>query len=352
MADRYWVGGTANWDGTAGTKWAATSGGTGGETVPTLSDNVFFDAASGTVTATISATANCENLNFTGFTGTIAGTSALNVYGSLTLSTGMTRTYSGVLTMRATATGKTITMNGKSLANITFAGAGGGWTLQDSFTISGSAYSNQITHTNGTLDTNGVSVSCNNYRNTGTSTRELILGASTFTCTGASGGPWEIASSTGMTLNAGTSTIIFSNNSSNSRTFTGAGFTYNKLTIGGNTATSTLTFVNSNTFSEIDTTKTVAHTLSFTSGTTTTVTTWSITGGVGKIVSIRSSTAGSSATLAKAGGGTVTVNYADIRDSTASPTYTWYATNSTDSGNNSNWTFGAPPTAAFLMFFM
>ena len=30
MADRYWVGGTAAWDGTAGTKWALTSGGAGG----------------------------------------------------------------------------------------------------------------------------------------------------------------------------------------------------------------------------------------------------------------------------------------------------------------------------------
>ena len=29
---RYWVGGTADWDGTAGTKWAYTSGGVGGGT--------------------------------------------------------------------------------------------------------------------------------------------------------------------------------------------------------------------------------------------------------------------------------------------------------------------------------
>jgi hypothetical protein len=36
-ASRYWVGGTANWDGTAGTKWALTSGGharAAGFTVP------------------------------------------------------------------------------------------------------------------------------------------------------------------------------------------------------------------------------------------------------------------------------------------------------------------------------
>ena len=42
MADRYWVGGTANWDGTAGTKWATSSGGLGGASVPTSADDVFF----------------------------------------------------------------------------------------------------------------------------------------------------------------------------------------------------------------------------------------------------------------------------------------------------------------------
>ena len=45
MADRYWVGGTAAWDGTAGTKWALTSGGAGGQAIPTSADDVFFDAA-------------------------------------------------------------------------------------------------------------------------------------------------------------------------------------------------------------------------------------------------------------------------------------------------------------------
>ena len=70
MADRYWVGGTATWDATAGTKWAATSGGAGGETVPTTADDVYFDANSGAVTVTTSSNVNARNLDFTGFTGT------------------------------------------------------------------------------------------------------------------------------------------------------------------------------------------------------------------------------------------------------------------------------------------
>lgn len=44
MADRYWVGGSGTWGDTA--KWAATSGGAGGETVPTSADDVYFDANS------------------------------------------------------------------------------------------------------------------------------------------------------------------------------------------------------------------------------------------------------------------------------------------------------------------
>jgi hypothetical protein len=64
MADRYWVGGTANWDATAGTKWSATNGGAGGASVPTAADDVYFTLLSGLVTVTVSATANCRDLNF------------------------------------------------------------------------------------------------------------------------------------------------------------------------------------------------------------------------------------------------------------------------------------------------
>jgi hypothetical protein len=79
MADRYWVGGTANWDGTAGTKWATSSGGAGGASVPSSADDVFFSVLS-TGTCTI-ATGNtgAKSINCTGFLGTIAGTGAITV---------------------------------------------------------------------------------------------------------------------------------------------------------------------------------------------------------------------------------------------------------------------------------
>jgi len=167
MAARYWVGGTANWDGTAGTKWALTSGGTGGQAIPGTGDDVFIDAkqapnwaaltvttlttircplagtgngyyyecttagttgvteptwptivgntvTDGTVvwtcrkaTVTVSATANCLTLVFTNYIGTftINNSITLSVYGTtITLGSGMTYTQ-GTTGVLSTASG-------------------------------------------------------------------------------------------------------------------------------------------------------------------------------------------------------------------------------------------------------
>ena len=124
MANRYWVGGTDTWDATAGLKWALTSGGIGGQAVPTSSDTVFFDANSGANTVTLGANANCLTLTMTGFTGTlafstfkisIAGNNATVYVGATTFSTSGTKllefTYSG-----ATGT-RTISPAGSTEAN-------------------------------------------------------------------------------------------------------------------------------------------------------------------------------------------------------------------------------------------
>ena len=46
MANRYWVGGSGTWDSSTTTHWSATSGGSGGVSVPISTDNVFFDSNS------------------------------------------------------------------------------------------------------------------------------------------------------------------------------------------------------------------------------------------------------------------------------------------------------------------
>jgi hypothetical protein len=133
MPDRFWRGGTANWDGTAGTKWAATVGGAGGASVPTSADDVFFDATSGAVTCTISTgNTGARSINCTGFTGTLTGIVLITVSGSVTLVASMTYSYTGTLQISGTGT---ITSAGKTFANVLINGVGITVTLADNLTI-------------------------------------------------------------------------------------------------------------------------------------------------------------------------------------------------------------------------
>lgn len=70
MADRYWVGGTGNWDTTTTTHWSGTSGGAGGQSVPVDGDTVTLDGSSGGGTVTLTANAICKIFFMGSFTGT------------------------------------------------------------------------------------------------------------------------------------------------------------------------------------------------------------------------------------------------------------------------------------------
>jgi len=110
VANRYWVGGTATWDGTIGLKWALTSGGIGGQLAPTTADTVFFDANSGAGTVTLGTTGACSTINFSGFTGTFAwGTNTITVAGSgVTVYTQTTSsTFTGTPVLNFTYSGST-----------------------------------------------------------------------------------------------------------------------------------------------------------------------------------------------------------------------------------------------------
>lgn len=234
MADRYWVGGTASWDSTAGTKWSTTSGGAGGAAVPTSSDNVFFDTNS-TGTCTISATANCLSLNQTGHAGTITHSSGitLNVYGSLTLTSAYNAVGVGsTINFAATSTGHTITTAGNGMGNMTFNGAGGGWTLQDPLTAG--ATSATLTLTRGSLDLNGHNVDNFRFNISGTNTRTLSMGDSIISDCYI----WDATTTTNLTFNCGTSSISMIDweldGGGVPTTFNGGGLTYYfvQLTVG------------------------------------------------------------------------------------------------------------------------
>jgi hypothetical protein len=141
ISDRYWVGGSATWDATAGTKWATTSGGAGGAAVPTSADDVFFDAASGASSVGVETWRVCRSLNTTGFTGVIVNGSGIYIGdasgGALTVGATM-GSFTTPLQLQATTdnggAGWPITTNGKTLRNVTFNGVGGKWILQDALT--------------------------------------------------------------------------------------------------------------------------------------------------------------------------------------------------------------------------
>jgi hypothetical protein len=179
MADRYWVGGTASWDGTAGSKWALTSGGAGGQAVPTSADDVFFSNLS-TGTCTIAAvTTVARSINCTGFTGTLTGTAAITVSGSVTLVAGMTYSYTGTMTLAGTGT---ITSAGKTFGAVTVNGAGITVTLGSSLS-QGATSTNTFTLTQGTLALAGFTLTCGIFSSNNTNTRAISFGAGGITLT-------------------------------------------------------------------------------------------------------------------------------------------------------------------------
>jgi hypothetical protein len=253
MADRYWVGGTGTWSSTNTVNWAASSGGASGASVPTAADNVFFDVNSnvgtGAFTVTMANTPRvCNDFTASGLDGamTLAGTSiGLTVSGSMSVpATNFTRTYTGTTTFNATTTGKTVTSNGIAFSGpVTFNGVGGAWTLGSAITVSGT---NLLTLTNGTFDTSvsNYSVTAGGIATTNSNTRTLNLNASTVTLSSIA--PFTATTSTNLTLNAGTSSIVCSTTNGTfaggSKTFYNVSFTSTAIT--GISVTGTNTFNN------------------------------------------------------------------------------------------------------------
>jgi hypothetical protein len=198
MADRYWVGGTAAWDGTAGTKWSTTSGGGGGASVPTSADDVFFtNLSSGTCTIS-SGNTGAKSINCTGFTGTLAGNAVIIVSGSVTLDAGMTFTYNGTMTLNGTGT---LTSAGKTFGPVNISGSGITVTLGGALNIGG----NTLTVTQGTLDTANYNLTASVISSANSNVRTITLGSSTLTLSGST--PIGFSTNTNLTFNAGTSTI-------------------------------------------------------------------------------------------------------------------------------------------------
>ena len=299
---------------------------------------MWFSGAGGSTFTPAASTYG--KLSFSGATCTFAGSAAISLKDDLTLASGVTRTYTGALTFTSTSTGKTITSAGKSLASaVVFNGVGGGWTLADDLTNTST-----LTLTNGTLNLGGFAVSAASLSSSNSNTRTLTLGSGTLTLTGT-GTVFDATTSTNLTVTATSGTIKINDASATAKTFVGGGKTYGNIWFTG-AGTGTFDLTDSNTFTDFKV-DTPPHTIRFTAGITTTVTTFTVNGTAGNLMTIGSITAASH-TLSAASG-TITCDYLSLSYSTAGGGAAWVARKSTNGGNNSGWSF--PRADGFFSMF-
>lgn len=345
-ASRFWVLGTGNWDASTTTNWAASSGGAGGNSVPTSSDDVTFDLHSNeptdaAYTFTITATATCNNLDIS-FTGTTkvtwAGSSALQITGNLNLSGGtaqITRSFTGTILFNSTASGKTITLNSVLMNNdTTFNGVAGAWTFQDTYDNNQSDF----ILTNGTLDTNGKAVTVGTFNISGSAARTLTLGASSITAD-----TWTATTVTNLTFNANTSTINWRNAST---TFAGGGLTYNNVAATWSVSQNK-SLTGANTFANF--TITGGSSASMTLSANQIITTLFTINGISAASRplIKSSATGTARTITSASN---TISNADFQDITGAGAGSWNLSANTtgDCGGNSGITFTTPATQHWI----
>lgn len=149
-----------------------------------------------------------NNLTFNGAGGAWTMQDDTSISGNYTVTNGTVSHGSTTTTFTATAIGKTITSNSQAFNNLTFNGAGGGWTAQDDLTATGT-----FTLTKGTFNANSKNVSILNFIGTGSAIRALTTGAGTWTITrDDAGSAWD-SSGSGMTFTLTNSTIDFTGSS-------------------------------------------------------------------------------------------------------------------------------------------
>ncbi|MCB0550552.1 MAG: hypothetical protein KDD19_23485, partial [Phaeodactylibacter sp.] len=176
----YWVGGTGDWGDPA--HWSLTSGGPGGECVPTLRDDVIFDANSFTgpgqeVQGFYYNGYYCRDITWeSNLPDPLFNLNRLYCYGSVLFSQNMAIQMPEGLYMNSTAT-ETIQLNGQALDAVYIDGRG-------NFTLLGPLRAGLLEINNGTFNTNSQPMFLGRWiiYNAGTE-RNLNLGNSYITIT-------------------------------------------------------------------------------------------------------------------------------------------------------------------------
>jgi hypothetical protein len=347
---------TAN--GTTSFNWSTAARWT--SRVPLPQDDVVINNAFGTSqTVTSDMPRLGKSIDFTGATWTTALTFALQVsgtlYGSFTMVAGMTT--SGAST--------TLSFQGRGAS--TFNSASNTLTfgfkvdaVSGSVTLASNVTTNIRTITVGSGTFSAVNGVDNYVITTGFFNMiggTVTLGSATHIFNAASSNPWQ---KSGGTLTAYTGIIKFTDTGATGVNFVGGGATYANVWFARGASTASITITGSNTFGDLRDSGTAAHSLRFAAGTTQTVTTFTVSGSSGNLITLDSATTASFA-LVKSGGGQVSSDYLNIQHSVATPSSTWFAgVNSVDNQAvvtaGSGWIFTAPttstPSSSFLFLTM
>lgn len=207
MANKYWAAGVSgNWNSI--TSWSDFAIGTpAGAVVPGTGDAAIFNAASGTVTATLDISPTIQTLTCTGFTGTLA-------FGTNTISLNSTGTvFTGATTMTVTGTPQIICTNNSATAR----------TITPTAVTEANSISFRITAGTGTLG-----LTAGSYRNLDftdgtnpTGYGGALTGSTSITIYG------DLKASTNMTVGAGGGVFTFAA-TSGTKTINTAGVTFDK----------------------------------------------------------------------------------------------------------------------------
>lgn len=363
MANRYWVGGNGTWNSINVTNWSTTSGGSGGASVPTSADSVFFDDnsfATDTLNITVSGTVNCSSFT-NGRTGTkslvMSGdfSAVFNVYG--------TDFYTG-LSGRGNFSAVQSSITFHNTSNCTISGYAAIRSIRVNvaarvtLNLTGSPPIEHILalgNSSITLRSDTKVSTLVGTNSTGQSIPQITVGTNSFPATlyiegGTSclNGGMTITNATAATCKTvltgfyGNPTLEIYTTSTISRLEIDPAVGGRSFTLGGPVSIGTLSRATSS----------LAFTLKFkTSGGMVSISNFNIEGDASTTINVESSVPGVRAKVTKVGGGTVVTNYMQVKDMQPYPDNTWISYNSTDSGNNWQWYFDEFKKPTSSLFF-
>jgi hypothetical protein len=338
---RYWVGGTGNWDGSDTTHWSSNSGGSGGASVPTSTNDVVFDANSntgtGSFTVSVTATANCLGYKASNLDGamTISQSAHLNIYGNIeTPSSNYTHNGNSLyfVYLKKTSSTATILFRGSVTgANLKIEGGA-------SYSLIGDLTAGNVDVNKGTLDFANYNANINTLTSSSLDARTVLLRSGTITIRSSLSFSFSRTFG-GLTFDCGTSTLKFTGATGSS--LSGDNNTFYWIQNDVPNSPFTLFIQDSNTYFDWKTSLAKCR-FQVATGSTQTFTQFTLTGTAGNLHQIYSNSSGNSFDTSKASG-TVSVDYLDLKDNHAVGGATFYAgANSNNGGNTTGWNFSAP----------